>query len=232
MKMTRTVLTLLIGLLMISACTCQRAKSNQRVLISTDCGTTYREIPAGDRIPAGTLDYCYIKVIIPNFSMQGASNFVGNFKDRVRAKIQIDYDYSITNGVQFMKQAKRLGNMNQDADSPEAIGTAFESAENSVIDVRIRDVVKAVILSEDIVDVDQAELENVIKAKTNEVLKDKGVELNFITLTFDLDVQTRQAIDVATAMRIYDSKGMGDIGKLTELAHHRSISKTILLLNH
>jgi hypothetical protein len=40
-----------------------------------------------------------------------------------------------------------------------------------------------------------------------------GVHLNFITLTFDLDEQTRQAIDVSTAMKIYDSKGLTDVGK-------------------
>jgi hypothetical protein len=39
------------------------------------------------------------------------------------------------------------------------------------------------------------------------------VHLNFITLTFDLDEQTRQAIDVATAMKIYESKGLQEIGK-------------------
>ncbi len=37
--------------------------------------------------------------------------------------------------------------------------------------------------------------------------------LNFITLTFDLDEQTRQAIDVFTAMKIYDSKGLSDVGR-------------------
>jgi hypothetical protein len=39
------------------------------------------------------------------------------------------------------------------------------------------------------------------------------VHLNFITLTFDLDEQTRQAIDVSTAMKIYESKGLQEIGK-------------------
>ena len=37
--------------------------------------------------------------------------------------------------------------------------------------------------------------------------------MNFITLTFDLDEQTRQAIDVSTAMKIYESKNLSDLGK-------------------
>jgi hypothetical protein len=37
--------------------------------------------------------------------------------------------------------------------------------------------------------------------------------LNFITLTFNLDEQTRQAIDVLTAMKIYQSKSLEYIGR-------------------
>ena len=40
-----------------------------------------------------------------------------------------------------------------------------------------------------------------------------GVRLNFLTLTFIPDEQTRQAIDVATAMRIYESKGIKEVGE-------------------
>lgn len=39
------------------------------------------------------------------------------------------------------------------------------------------------------------------------------IKINFITLTFDLDEQTRQAIDVSTAMKIYQSKGLEELGK-------------------
>lgn len=46
----------------------------------------------------------------------------------------------------------------------------------------------------------------------NGKLKD-FIKINFITLTFDLDEQTRQAIDVSTAMKIYQSKGLEELGK-------------------
>ena len=48
--------------------------------------------------------------------------------------------------------------------------------------------------------------------ESNKVLEPLGVHLNFITLTFDLDEQTRQAIDVCTAMKIYQSKGLNEAG--------------------
>lgn len=193
---------------------CNYAKSNQQVLVSSDCGMTWKIIAAGDAVPKGGMNACYMKVVIPNFPMQGDSRFITNLKDRVRASVHIDYDYSITEPLAFIKQAKYLGKANTDADSEGALNNAaFEGAENIVIDKRIRDVGKSMFLLEDIVDLDQAEIENKLLTETNKILEPFGVHLNFITLTFDLDEQTRQAIDVSTAMKVYESKGLQDVGK-------------------
>lgn len=193
---------------------CNYAKSNQQVVVSDDCGMTWKKINAGDAVPKGGMNPCYMKVVMPNYPMQGDSKFITNLKDRVRASVHIDYDYSITDPLAFIKQAKYLGKANADADSDGALSSnAFEGAENTVIDKRIRDVGKAMFLVEDIVDLDQAELENNLLLASNKVLEEFGVHLNFITLTFDLDEQTRQAIDVSTAMKVYESKNLSEIGK-------------------
>lgn len=155
-----------------------------------------------------------MKVVIPNFPMQGDSRFVTNLKDRVRASVHIDYDYSIIEPLKFIRQAKYLGKANSDADSNEALDQSyFEGAENMVIDKRIRDISKEMFLTEDIVELDQSEIESKLQIQSNKILNELGVNLNFITLTFDLDDQTRQAIDVTTAMKIYESKGLSDVGK-------------------
>ena len=193
---------------------CNYAKSNQQVVVSDDCGMTWKKINAGDAVPKGTFNACYMKVVMPNYPMQGDSRFISNFKDRVRAAVHIDYDYSIIEPLAFIKQAKYLGKANQDADSEGALDpAAFESAENMVIDKRIRDVSKSILLAEDIVELDQAEMEQKLHDESNKVLEPLGIRLNFITLTFDLDEQTRQAIDVSTAMKIYDSKNLSEVGK-------------------
>ena len=146
--------------------------------------------------------------------MQGDSRFITNLKDRVRAFVHIDYDYSITDPLEFIKQAKFLGKANAHADNDEALeSSAFEGAENMVIDKRIRDISKSIFINEDIVELDQAEIENKLLEESNKILAPLGVSLNFITLTFDLDDQTRQAIDVSTAMKIYESKNLTDLGK-------------------
>lgn len=202
-----------VALLLFTIVSCNYAKSNQQVVVSDDCGMTWKKINAGDAVPKGGLNACYMKVVIPNYPMQGESKFISNLKDRVRANVHIDYDYSITEPLAFIKQAKYLGKANTNADNEEAIGNAFEGAENMVIDKRIKDVAKGVFIDADIVELDQSEMETHLLNESNKVLEPLGVHLNFITLTFDLDEQTRQAIDVSTAMKIYESKGLQDIGK-------------------
>lgn len=203
-----------IALIALIATSCNYAKSNQQVVVSDDCGMTWKKINAGDAVPKGTMNMCYMKVVMPNYPMQGDSKFISNFKDRVRAFVHIDYDYSIIEPLSFIKQAKYLGKANADADTDGALDpSAFEGAENMVIDKRIRDVSKSILLEEDIVELDQADMEQKLYQESNKVLEPLGVHLNFITLTFDLDEQTRQAIDISTAMKIYESKGLSDIGK-------------------
>jgi hypothetical protein len=211
-KYLRSLPVLALVLLTIQGC--NYAKSNQQVVVSDDCGMTWKKINAGDAVPKGGLNACYMKVVIPNYPMQGESKFISNLKDRVRANVHIDYDYSIIEPLAFIKQAKYIGKANTNADDPDAINDkAFESAENMVIDKRIKDVAKSVFINEDIVELDQSYIETHLLTESNKILEPLGVRLNFITLTFDLDEQTRQAIDVSTAMKIYESKGLQEVGK-------------------
>ncbi|WP_313265121.1 hypothetical protein [Sphingobacterium sp.] len=209
----RRIWTLLVIASLTTLQSCNYAKSNQQVVVSEDCGMTWKKINAGEAVPKGGLNMCYMKVVIPNFPMQGEATFISNLKDKVRANVHIDYDYSITDALAFIKQAKFLGKANVDADNEEAIGKSFEMAENMVIDKRIKDVAKRIFVDEDIVELDQSEIENHLLTESNKALESLGVHLNFITLSFDLDEQTRQAIDVSTAMKIYESKGIQEIGK-------------------
>jgi hypothetical protein len=206
-------LTIILALFLFQSC--QYAKSNQQVVVSNDCGMSWTKINAGESVPTKGVNACYMKVVIPNYPMQGESKFISNLRERVRASVHIDYDYTITEPLAFIRQAKYLGRANTDADDSEAISDErFEGAENMVIDKRIKDVAKRVFITEDIVELDQSDLEARLLTESNEVLSKYGVQLNFITLTFDLDEQTRQAIDVSTAMKIYASKGLNDLGKV------------------
>src|SRR6478735_3280805 len=139
---------------------CNYAKSNQQVLVSSDCGMSWNKINAGEAVPKSGINACYMKVVIPNYPMQGESKFISNLKGTVRASVHIDYDYSIIDPLSFIKQAKYLGKANSNADSNDALdNNAFEGAENMVIDKRIKDEAKEIFLNEDIVELNQAEIE-------------------------------------------------------------------------
>jgi hypothetical protein len=208
---------------------CSYAKSNQQVVVSSDCGVTWERIGAGEAVPRPGVNPCYMKVVIPNFPMQGESRFITNLKDKVRTVTHIDYDYTIVDPLAFIKQAKFLGKANADADDEDAVGTDFEGAENMVIDKRIKDVAKGLFVEQDIVELDQSELEDKLLTESNTILKPLGIQLNFITLTFDLDEQTRQAIDIATAMKIYRSRNLEDIGR--EVMKERAGATKIVVEN-
>lgn len=198
---------------------CNYAKSNQQVLVSDDCGMNWKKVNAGDAVPKSGMNPCYMKVVIPNFPMQGDMRFLANLEKKVKVTAEIDYDYSIINGLAFINEAKYIGKANADADSTDALDpAAFEGAENRVIDKRIKEVAKRLFLDEDIVQLEQDELENRLETETNKILEKYGVKLNFITLTFLPDDQTRQAIDISTAMRIYQSNGLDDLGKQVMIA--------------
>jgi len=203
----------LIASLLLLTQSCNYSKSNQQVLISEDCGITWEQIKQGEAVPRAGVNPCYMKVVIPNYTLQGETKFVANLKGTVKLTTIIDYDYSITKPLAFIKKAKNLGKANVDPDDDLAISNSFESAENSVIEKNIKDVAKKILNDIDVIDMDQSETENLIHKLSNEVLEEFGVYLNFITLTIIPDEQTNRAIDVATAMKIYDSRGLRDIGE-------------------
>lgn len=78
-KIVQASFLLIPVLFMISSC--NYAKSNQQVVISSDCGMTWKKIKAGESVPKGVANPCYMKVVIPNYPMQGDSRFITNLKD-------------------------------------------------------------------------------------------------------------------------------------------------------
>jgi len=64
----------------------------------------------------------------------------------------------------------------------------------------------------------QAEFISKLLNSVNDLLKTKGVKLTFLSFVPIPEEQTRQAIDVVTAMKIYDSKGLTEVGKAVTAA--------------
>ncbi len=207
---------MLIGLALATS-GCDRGSANVQTLITDDCGVTWKLIPPGQSIPA-RIGPCAYKVTIPDYPMQGETKFKTSFKDRVLANVEISYEYVIFDGRVFIGEAKYIGKANSGVDDKDNSSSAYESAENTVIDKRLREATTSTLILEDIVDFSQAEYEDKLLETVNEMLRNKGVRLNFISFVPTPEEQTRLAIDMMTAMKVYESKGLGELGKAVATA--------------
>jgi hypothetical protein len=58
-----------------------------------------------------------------------------------------------------------------------------------------------------------SDFEDLLLPELNKLLQPRGVTVNFLSLVPVYDEQTAQAVDVATAMKIYTSKNLEKLGE-------------------
>lgn len=211
MKQILTILA--IAFMAITFTSCDRSQANVQTLISDDCGVSWELISPGQVIPS-RVGPCALKTTIPGSPMTGESHFKTTFANKVKANIDMDYEYEIINPVKFITEAPYLAKSNSDPDDVSSNNSRFESAENSIIDKRIKEAARNLLQNVDIVEFDQSEFEDTLTLVVNKSLENRGVRLNYLSFVPTPSEQTEQAIDVATAMKIYESKGLQEVGKL------------------
>jgi hypothetical protein len=187
---------------------CDYAQANVSTLVTDNCGVEWKLISAGKSVPKGVGNPCHYKVTIPDYPMQGDSRFKAVFAGNVLASLDVSYDYTITEPLKFIQEAKYLGKTNNTE-----VGSQFEAAENTVIDKRIKDAVRGRLSREDVVTFSPSDFEDVLLPEVNKLLQPRGVTINYLSLVPVYDEQTAQAIDVATAMKIYSSKNLDKLGE-------------------
>ena len=210
------------ALLPVALTSCDYAQANVNTLVTDDCGVTWKLIAAGKSVPKGVANPCFYKVTIPDYPMQGDSRFKVVFAENVLASLDVSYDYTITNPMSFIQEAKYLGKTNS-----AEVGTQFEAAENTVIDKRIKDAVRGRLSKEDVVTFSPSDFEDLLLPELNKLLQPRGVTVNFLSLVPVYDEQTAQAVDVATAMKIYTSKNLEKLGEQV-IANRAGASKVVV----
>ncbi len=210
MKKIILILTIVVSFMTLQSC--DKSQANVQTLISNDCGVTWQLIPPGQTIPKRVMA-CELKTTIPGAPMTGESLFKTTFANKVKANIELDYEYEIVDPVKFISNAKYLAKSNSDGDEVSANSSRFESAENSIIDKRIKEIARNLLENVDIVEFDQSEFEDNLQDSVNKDLESRGVRINYLSFVPTPSEQTEQAIDVATAMKIYESKGLQEVGK-------------------
>ncbi|MFA7284884.1 MAG: hypothetical protein WC004_03610 [Candidatus Absconditabacterales bacterium] len=204
------------------------AKSNQIVVYSEDCGSTWNKVNPGEAIPMAGINKCYMKEVMPGYNMNGDMTFYVLFKDKVKVKLYNSYDYEIFDPLLFMKEAKQLGKTNAPLDDPSYDSDRFEGPENRIIDIRIKKVESDYLVNEDVVNHDMNQLEEIFKTRINEELAARGVRLMNLEVYPDFEPQTKLAIDVANADRIYASKGLTEFGRQIAIARAGATQITII----
>lgn len=211
------LLTLLLFVLALSAC--DKAPSNVKTMMTTDCGVTWKVIKAGERIP-NSIGACEYKTVLPDYPMQGDTEFLTQFTGNVLVKVKINYDYEIIDGLKFLQEAKFLGKSNGRAENAanRTNMNAFETAENVVIDTRIREITTTDTQKHNIVEFNPSKFEDQLFEKSNKILDTRGVKLNSMTFVVIPEEQTRMAIDASTAMAIYRTNKLEGLGKKLAIA--------------
>lgn len=196
-----------VALVAVALSACSRAPSNVQTLISDNCGNDWRLIPVGDTVPTGVGNYCYMKVTVPNYPMVGESTFRGTFDNRVRVGVNSSYDYTITDALAFVREARFVTRQGSSGDDSQNGATVWDTAESVVIDRLLREVAnsKEFLLSEDIVDFNQGEFEDRLLTELNKRLAERGVQLNTFTFVVTADDQTRNMLDIAAAKRVCET---------------------------
>jgi len=210
-------LTILVFSCAVITTACSKAMANVQTLRTTNCGVKWELIPAGQTIPANVAA-CSYTVTVPDYPLQGETKFKTSFKDRVIANVEINYEYVIVDALKFIAEAKYIGKANSDAQDETNSSSAYESAENTVIDKRIREATTSSLVNQDIVEFSQAEFEDSLLVAVNKELEDRGVRLNFLSFVPTPEEQTRLAIDMLTAMRVYEAKKLGELGQRIAIA--------------
>lgn len=217
MKRFITIIGAVLGLLVLAGC--DRAPANVATLQTTDCGVTWTVIKAGQRIPT-TVGTCSYNTVLPDYPMQGEAEFMAQFAGNVLVKVRTTFDYSIVDPILFLGEAKFLGKQRGSA-AAAADGSnmaGIETAENQVIDKRIREATTSMTQKQDIVEFNSAKFEDELQKASNAELQKRGVVLNSMTFVMIPEEQTRQAIDAATAMNVYKNKGLEQFGQQIAIA--------------
>lgn len=221
MKSPRFFLSLLLlSLTFILGACGQRADANVQTMQTTDCGVSWTLIKPGQRAPTTAANVCAYNTTLPAYAMQGDTEFKAQFQQNVLVTVRISYDYEIVDPVKFIGEAKFLGKQTSDGSTSDARGEnkGIEMAENSVIDKRIREATTSMTVQQNIVDFNTAQFEELLEKQTNKDLLERGVRINSMAFVMIPEDQTRMAIDAATAVNVYKSKGLEEFGQKIAIA--------------
>lgn len=216
--MKHSVLIAIAATALLSAC--QRAPSNIHALSTEDCGANWTKLSTGSSVPKHTGNVCGYNIAIPNWPMAGDAAFKTQFAGQVLTNARWSYTYTIVDPIRYIKSAAYLGKMGGSLEiAADDDGKKYGMAENILIDKALREVTVAETQNMEIVKANPATIEDAVFNKMKPIMDSKGIALTDMALVLEPDAQTRLAIDVATAVQVYENAGIGEVGKAIAVAN-------------
>lgn len=206
------LLTLIIGFtVLFSTEGCiPKVTPNEWVLVTSNCWNSMSVVEAGDVAPR-LMTSCDRKIVLPKAGIDGEVVVSVRFKGDVKADVKISYMFQITDPRLYVKHAKSILSSPTDAEyRPNT--DVMEKAENAVIDIMIKNVVREYANQVLATDKDESDIETDVVPLINKRLADRGVEIFDPSVDLLFGQQTEAAFDVISANNLYKSAGIESLG--------------------
>ena len=204
-------LVLILSLAMLVSCRAT-VNPNEWVVSTATCWNTMSVTKAGSVIPRTTMA-CDRVVVLPATELAGdilvETKFGG--KSRVAGKLNMTYQWRITDPITFIGSAKSITSSPTSSDY-KIDPNALESIENTVVDKMLADIIREYTPSVDPSEVDELKIEKELEAMTKAKMH-RGIEFSGISLNVDFSPQTEEALDVMSALKFYEANDELELGK-------------------
>jgi len=165
---------------------------------------------AGSPIPR-LYTSCDRMVVLPATELSAEFETETKFKNRVAGKVNIIYQWRITEPITFISSAKSITSSPVDADN-KIDPSALEIVENSVVDKMLIDLIREYTPEIEAGNVDELEFEKELSSLASKKIN-RGITFSNMSVNVNFSAQTEEALDVMSALKFYEQSGQLELGK-------------------
>jgi hypothetical protein len=149
-------------------------------------------------------------VILPATALSADFECETKFKDRVAGKINITYQWYITDPILFIQSAKSITSSPTSSDK-KIDPAALEAIENSVVDKMLIDLIREYTPTKE-AGLDELQIERDLHELSKAELAGRGVMFENMSINVTFTPQIEEALDIISALQFYEAKGERTLG--------------------
>lgn len=182
---------------------------NEWVVSTGTCWNTMTVTKAGQIIPR-LLTPCDRMVILPATAMAADFECETKFQNRVAGKVNITYQWLITDPIAFIQSAKSVTSSPTDG-SNKIDPNALEAIENAVVDKMLIDLIREYTPTKE-AGLDELQIEKDLYELSRAELANRGVQFENMSINVTFTPQIEEALDIISALQFYEAKGERELG--------------------